>query len=107
MPKHIRRDFYANRDRYVYDFELCQSKDGWQQYDTTQDASYFGVWVNRGLRMVVTYAEGDQTIATFDTQDEFELELAEMAAFYGPPPPMAVYIDTDGQITEIYDERPA
>lgn len=44
--------------RYHYDDRLTAS-DGWQQYDTDQDAYYFGIWINPVKRETFTYAEGD------------------------------------------------
>ncbi len=47
----IEEENYQLRDRYYYDERLSQA-DGWFQYDTSQDASYFGIWVNAELRQV-------------------------------------------------------
>lgn len=99
--------FIGDGDRYAYDFDHCPAKEGWRQYDTENDASYFGVWVHEGRREIVTYAEGDETRVTCPTDDAFRAELARMAEFYGPPPPAAIVIDTaSGTITEYYDPRP-
>lgn len=38
----IFRSFHP-ADRYQFDFNLCSKKKGWKQYDTSQDAWYFGV----------------------------------------------------------------
>ena len=94
-------------DRYRYDFKVLTPAKGWQQYDTSQDASYFGVWVNRKKRMTFTLCEGDTILVTCPTQASFEAELADMAKFYGPPPPMAVAIDHAGRRTAYYDESAA
>jgi hypothetical protein len=91
-------------DRYFYDFEALGA--GWKQYDTKQDASYFGVWVNVEERKTFTYAEGDRTLVVCPTLDSFKAELADAERFYGPPPPMARAIDMEGRITEYYDVRP-
>ena len=53
----IRRGFVMG-DRYAFDFKHCTALKGWRQFDTEQDASYFGVWVHTGKRQVVTFAEG-------------------------------------------------
>lgn len=74
-------------DRYEYDFKRCNKADGWRQYDTEQDASYFGVWVHPERRVIVTFAEGDETTVECPTQEAFEAEIREMNEFYGSPPP--------------------
>ena len=95
-----------SRDRYAYDFEICKHSDGWRQYDTKEDASYFGIWVHERRREIVTFAEGDESRVTCPTVEGFRAELASMAKFYGPPPPAIILIGMDGARTEIYDSRP-
>ena len=102
----IQRTFHFGRERYRYDFELCKHADGWLQYETNQDASYFGVWVHPERREIVTFAEGDETRVFCPTVDSYHAELADMAEFYGPPPPAFRTIDADGTLTEYYDRRP-
>ena len=43
-------------DRYYYDRTLLAQ--GWQQYDTEEDAWYFGVWIHTEKLETFTYAEG-------------------------------------------------
>lgn len=93
-------------ERYTYDFEICTPKQGWQQYDTSQDAWYFGVWVQAEKRWILTYAEGDLSLVQCLTQDSFKAELASMAEFYGDPPPAFKIVDADDTLTHYYDERP-
>ena len=95
-----------HRDRYHYDFEACRAEDGWRQYDTDQDAWYFGVWVHPARREIVTFAEGDESRVSCPSPDSFRAELAAMAEFYGPPPPAFIVIDDHGQVTKVYDPRP-
>ena len=101
----IADSFHMNRERYYYDERLTPSK-GWKQYDTDQDAWYFGVWVNVERREIVTYAEGDESLTTCPTLESFKAELDAMGECYGDPPPMAVGIDADGSVTKFYDTRP-
>ena len=90
--------------RYRYDMVLCPRSEGWKQYDTDQDAHYFGVWYHMERRVVVTYAEGDETVVICRTAEAWKAELAEMAKFYGDPPPAFVSLDTEaGTITNHYD----
>ena len=51
------RTVYTIQDRYFFDGKMCTRALGFEQFDTEQDASYFGVWVNREERATVTYAE--------------------------------------------------
>jgi len=97
--------FSYDGSRYHFDTEVCQSSRGWHQYDTEQDAWYFGVWVNPELRAVLTYAEGDITLEAF-TPAAFARTLKRMAEFYGTPPPAFRVIDCEtGQTTHVYDKR--
>jgi len=103
----VKRDFIINGDRYRFDFNYCSPKKGWQQYDTHEDAWYFGVWVNQKKKEIITYAEGDIIRVICQTEKSFKAELKTMAEFYGTPPPAYTVITQDGKITEYYDKRPA
>lgn len=96
--------------RYAYDFGPFVSGSGWEQYDTRNDASYWGCWVNLQKRQIFTYCEGDRTLVVCDDDDHLRAELADMEAFYGPPPPamIAYSPNPDGTWTreEAYDKRP-
>ncbi|GAH03633.1 unnamed protein product [marine sediment metagenome] len=98
---------FRDTERYQFDFKLCTSKKGWKQFDTSQDAWYFGVWVHPGKREIVTYAEGDITVVKCPTEESYHAELKSMAEFYGPPPPAFTTVDyPTGKITKYYDTRP-
>ena len=99
------RRMFLPSERYVIDFDRDLLR-AWKQYDTEQDAHYFGTWVNLATREVLTYAEGDWTLATSADAETFRAELARMAEFYGSPPPAAVGIAADGTVTEYFDPRP-
>jgi hypothetical protein len=98
--------FLQDANRYAFDFGSCSSEAGWRQFDTRQDNWYFGVWVHPESMRIVTYAEGDLTIQTAETPEEYHEELAHMAEIYGAPPPAFSTIDADGALTRHYDERP-
>jgi hypothetical protein len=98
----IKRSF-MHVDRYYFDFGKCK---GWKQFDTDQDASYFGVWVNEEERKTLTYAEGDITEVFCHSEESFQAELKEMSEFYGEQPPAFVAFDADGTQTNFYDTRP-
>lgn len=69
-------------ERYVVDFAE-DFNDGWQQYDTDQDAHYFGVWVNPRRRMILSYTEGDWRLVVCNSYTTYNMELREMNHFYG------------------------
>ena len=73
---------FANTDRYVFDFKLCKAKDGYAQLDTTEDAHYFGNWVNFKKFEIVSYCEGDITVTNCDNKEEFIKELKRTVDFY-------------------------
>ncbi len=107
----VERASWPGGERYAFDFERCTKAKGWTQYDTRQDAWYFGVWVNLEQRQIFTYCEGDLSLVTCPDDDHLRAELADAARCYGDPPPaFATYSfpDDDGVVTrtEHYDRRP-
>jgi hypothetical protein len=69
MKREEYNDYAA--DRYKYDFGLCSARNGFAQVDTGQDASYFGTWAHPSKLVIVCYCEGDVSIDTYETPDEF------------------------------------
>jgi len=103
----IERNFLST-DRYHFDFGQCSPEKGWKQWDTNQDAWYFGVWVHPEKMEILTYAEGDVILVKCQSKDSFKAELQSMAEFYGPVPPAAIGLsEENGQLvkTEYYDDR--
>lgn len=97
---------HVGGDRYRFDFDLCNSAKGWQQWDTAQDASYFGVWVHVEMRKVCSFAEGDVTVVTCPDDEHFNAEIASMEAFYGAPPPALIVLDLEANTrTDIFTPR--
>lgn len=82
----VYRFFRQGAERYHWDFGPCREKYGWKQYDTSQDAPYFGVWVHLGRRLTLTYAEGDVTLVKCPTVETLRAELKDMERCYGPAP---------------------
>jgi len=72
---------FAGTGRQPYD-DLLNTDDGWELFETDQDASYFGVWINRQQLIVVTYCEGDLHIVRAPDAAAFDAEIAEMESFY-------------------------
>lgn len=98
------RWFSGEIDRYYFDFNLNLKQ--WQQYDTEQDAHYFGVWVNMATKQILTYAEGDIILVTCLGRDTFKKELESMESFYGEAPPAATVIQGN-KIINVFDRRPS
>ena len=99
------RSMFVDGSRYPFDERLL--KNGFRQYDTDQDAWYFGVWVHVERREVWTYCEGDVSVVECPTLEGFRAELQHMADFYGPPPPAFTVLDLDAKtVTRVYDTRP-
>ena len=99
----LRGDQFYPKERYHWDCEVCAGPD-WKQYDTTQDAPYFGVWVNVKKRMIITYCEGDNTVEMYKNDETFQAEMARMGEVC-PLPPAAKALGADG-IVEYYEECP-
>ena len=75
----ITRTDFAPADRYVYDCGACSVAKGFAQVDTSQDAPYFGTWANPEKWILVNYCEGDVTIQTAETEEEFVNALRRLA----------------------------
>jgi hypothetical protein len=69
--------------RYLVDFADDFKAEGWLQFDTDQDASYFGVWVNPTSRRTLTYCEGDWTLVECPTSASYNAEIDDACQFYG------------------------
>jgi len=74
--------FFESVDRYAFDFNMCRSSKGYAQLETSEDASYFGNWVNFRDYKIVSYCEGDITIESCDTKEEFKKLLKKTVDFY-------------------------
>lgn len=97
--------FLLDGDRYAFDAALL--KQGWTQYDTEQDAWYFGVWVHLEEMMIFTYCEGDLILVKCPTKENLKAELDDAERLYGNPPPAFTAIDIDsGAVTKFYQKRP-
>ena len=77
----VERSFQME-DRYLFDFKLCRIEDGWSQFDTSQDANYFGNWVNPIKLQTICYAEGDIIVTNCDSISEFKTEIEKMFEYY-------------------------
>ena len=97
---------HLDGDRYQFDMDFCTEAGGWKQFDTDQDAWYFGVWVHLEKRLTCTYAEGDVIVVSCPTKESLKAELENAEEFYGAAPPFAKAFDADGTETHYFDKRP-
>ncbi|MFB0777725.1 hypothetical protein [Aeromonas salmonicida] len=91
-------------DRYYYDRMLLAQ--GWQQYDTDQDAWYFGIWINTEKLETFTYAEGDINHVIAPNVEVFRAELARLYQYH-PQAPAFISIDPEaGVVTRHFEAKP-
>ena len=95
---------WLSTERYRWDFDQKFTEAGWEQYDTNQDAWYFGVWVNKKLLQIQSYAEGDITLVKCPDVEHFNAEIKAMNEFHGEGF-IAKTIDTDGKMTTFRQDR--
>jgi hypothetical protein len=95
---------HCDSERYLVDFADDFTAEHWQQYDTDQDAHYFGVWVNPHSLRILTYAEGDWTLVSCLDNKRYNAEITSMNEFYGNGR-IALVIDSDGTTTEYQQNR--
>ena len=82
MAIEIKRSFIGDAERYLFDFKVCTYAKGWAQFDTRQDASYYGNWINPTTRELLSFAEGDVARTTCDTDEEFVAEVTRAAEWH-------------------------
>ncbi len=69
------------RDVYYYDRKFFYNNN-WKRRFTLEDASYYGVWINKKERITLTFLEGDE-ITIFCLNDvQLDKELKAMEDFY-------------------------
>lgn len=93
---------FCPAERYLVDFADDFNSEGWEQYDTDQDASYFGVWVNRTKFLTLTYAEGDWTLVRCPDAARYNAEIENANQFYGEGFILKAY-GADGCTTVVQD----
>jgi hypothetical protein len=74
---------HRSADRYIFDFDSDFRSLGWLQFDTDQDASYFGVWVNRRLFRTLSYCEGDVYLVVCVDVEHYNAEIKALCEFHG------------------------
>lgn len=70
-------------DRYLFDSDDDFRAAGWLQFDTDQDAWYYGVWVNPKLLRTLSYCEGDVYLVICPDAEHYNAEIKAMCEFHG------------------------
>lgn len=94
---------FSADDRYLVDFAPDFAASGWMQFDTDQDAHYFGAWVNPRRRLTLSYAEGDWALMRCLNRSTYNAEVDRWCEFYGEGQ-VATVIDDDG-VTIVRQDR--
>lgn len=76
------RTFVPEGDRYMFDFNICTAAKGWAQFDTQQDAAYYGNWVNPTALEIMAYVEGDVIRHKCANGEEFAAEVRRMSQWH-------------------------
>jgi len=74
---------HRSADRYIFDFDADFRAAGWLQFDTDQDAWYFGVWVNPRLLRTLSYCEGDVYLVVCADAQHYNAEIKALCEFHG------------------------
>jgi len=96
------RKIFFHADRYLFDFNINVGE--WEQFDSENDAWYFGVWVNRTRLRILQYVEGDVYFTQCADAEGYDAEIAALCAFHEAAPSMVV-IDDGGKATAYYQNR--
>ncbi len=80
MKKHHE---FSSANRYIYDFDLCSSGNGFAQIDTSSDASNFGNWANPFTFVIFSFIKGWCYTTECETVEEFTAEMKDITDFYG------------------------
>lgn len=78
MAIEIQRGSAHGVERYRFDFKVCTYEKGWAQVDTRQDAPYYGTWTNPEKRQIFCYCEGDTTLTSCDTNEDYVKAVSDM-----------------------------
>ncbi len=83
---------FMSTDRYVVD--TAKDRAGWKQFDTDQDAPYFGYWVNPWTLQTLSYTEGDWYLVECEHLGQYNDQIQRACEFHGPGS-VATVIDDD------------
>ena len=97
------RHVFHHSERYLFDCNMDMEE--WMQFDTRIDAWYYGVWVNKAKRRILTYVEGDVAFTQCDSDETYDAEMAAMCSYYGEASATSV-IDVDEKtMTRFYQDQ--
>jgi hypothetical protein len=68
-------------NRFLFAFELCTPALGWAALETPLDGYQFGNWAHPAYRALVSYAEGNVTVLTAETDEEFSEAVRAVIAW--------------------------
>ena len=88
--------------RYTFDNDICTQEQGWEQYDVTEDASYFGIWLHEEKRLVACFAEGDFNMTIAHDDDAWQAERERLKERFTPAPAFVAYGLDPYTRTEVY-----
>ena len=101
----VERSFLAGADRYVFDFNECTPGSGWQQLDTAEDASYFGVWLHPERLETLSFIEGDVIRVFCADSASYNAEVEALCESYQAAPAFLTIDLEEGLTTEHYVDR--
>ncbi len=87
-------------DRYLFDLNLSGE---WDQFDTENDASYFGVWVNKSQLRLLSFVEGDLYLTLCADPAGYDAEISDLCSCFGRSP--AYVAVSDDLVTVGYQGR--
>lgn len=102
LGQSIRQTLLVAADRYLFDFGL--DRDEWEEFDTENDASYFGIWLNKSKLQTLHYVEGDVSFTQCDSPESFDSEVAALCSFYKAAPAFTSF-DENWTATQYYQDR--
>lgn len=91
-------------DRYCIDFAEDFRECGFEQFDTDQDAHYFGVWLSRKKRIALSYCEGDWTLVSCQDDAHYFAEVQSYIDFHKAGS-VARVIGSDGSMVVVEQDR--
>ena len=99
----IRRAFRVG-SRHVVDRAPDFEAEGWQQFDTSEDADHFGIWLNPRHRVVLTFADGYWTLESCPSAEHYREAVGRLCKYFdaGRSPRM---LGADGILTDAEQEQ--
>ena len=74
----VKRFESRNTDYYDQKFQNTN----WERFDTINDTSNFGVWINSSQLKVIVFEKGEEKLISCKNLESFRAELAELRALY-------------------------